>query len=57
MRNLENQCVLHFECQRQRFLRLYHDTYIPLFRIDLSTKPFRVYDLIQQISRFLKICP
>ena len=39
MPNLENQCVLHFEFQCQKSLRLYHNIYILLFCIDLSTKP------------------
>ena len=38
MSNLENQCVLHFELQCQNLLRLYHNTYILLFCINLSTK-------------------
>ena len=39
--NMENQRVLHFEFQCQKLLRLYHNTYISLFCIDLSTKPYR----------------
>ena len=42
MPNLENQCVLYFEFQCQKLLRLYHNTYILLFCIDLSTKAYRV---------------
>ena len=38
MPNLENQCVLHFEFQYQKLLRLHHDTYVLLFCIELSTK-------------------
>ena len=41
MPNLENQCVLHFEFQCQKLLRLHHNTYILLFCIDLSTKPYQ----------------
>ena len=33
--------VLHFEFQCQKFLRLYHNIYICLFCIDLSTKPYQ----------------
>ena len=40
MPNLENQRVLHFEFQCQKLLRLYHNTYILLFCIDLSTKAY-----------------
>ena len=36
--NLENQCILHFEFHCQKLVRLYHNTYILLFCIDLSTK-------------------
>ena len=38
MPNLENQLVLHFEFLCQKLLRIYHNTYILLFCIDLSTK-------------------
>ena len=41
MSNLENQRVLHFAFQCQNLLKLYHNTYILLFYIDLSTKPYR----------------
>ena len=41
MPNLENQRVLHFAFQCQTLLRLYHNTYILLFCIDLSIKPCR----------------
>ena len=41
MLNLENQRVLYFEFQCQKLLRLYHNTYIVLFSIDLSTKACR----------------
>ena len=33
--------VLHFEFHCQKLLRLYHNTYIHLFYIDLSTKPYQ----------------
>ena len=41
MPNLENQCVLHVKFQCQNLLRLYHNTYILLFCIDLSTRQYR----------------
>ena len=41
MLKLENQRVLHFEFQSQKLLSLYHNTYILLFCIYLSTKPCR----------------
>ena len=41
MPNLENQRVLHFDFHSQKLLRLYHNTYILLFGIYLSTKPSR----------------
>ena len=57
MPNLENQRVLHFEFQCQKLLRLYHNTYLLLFCVDLSTKLYiRVNDLIEHISRYFKIC-
>ena len=40
MPNLESQCVLHFEFQGQKLLRLYQNTYILLFCIDLSSKQY-----------------
>ena len=40
MPNLENQRVLHFKFRCQKLLRLYHNTYILLFCIDLSTKAY-----------------
>ena len=40
MPTLENQRVLHFEFHCQKLLRLYHNTYILLICIDLSTKPY-----------------
>ena len=47
MLNLESQCVLNFQLQCQKLLSLCHNTYILLFCIDLSTKPYiGVYDLI-----------
>ena len=46
MSNLENQSVLHFEFQCQKLLRLYDDTYILLFCIDLSTKPHTLREKI-----------
>ena len=41
MPNLENRRILHFEFQCQKLLRLYHNTYILLFCIDLYTKRYR----------------
>ena len=41
MPNLENQCVLHFELQCQKLLRLCYNTVVVLFCIDLCTKPYR----------------
>ena len=38
---LGNQSVLHFEYQCQKLLRLYHNTYVLLLYIDLSTKSYR----------------
>ena len=38
MPNLKNQRILRFEFQCQKLLRLYHNIYILLFCIDLSTK-------------------
>ena len=38
---LGNQRVLHFEFQCLKLLRLYHNTYILLFNIDLPPKPCR----------------
>ena len=53
MPNLENQGVLHFECQCQKLLNLCHNTYILLFFIDLSTNRIGVYGLIEH--RYFKI--
>ena len=39
--NLENQRVLHFEFQCQKLLWSYHNTYILLFCIYLSTKLYQ----------------
>ena len=52
MPNLENQRILHFELQCQKLLRLYQNTYILLFCIDLSTKPYGVYDFTEHVSLF-----
>ena len=41
MPNLENQGILYFEFQYEKLLRLYHNTYILLFCIDLSAKLYR----------------
>ena len=41
MSNLQNQRVLHFEFRCQILLRLYHNIFILLFSIYLSTKPNR----------------
>ena len=41
MPKLENQHILRFGLQGQKLLRLYHNTYILLFCIDLSTKLYR----------------
>ena len=38
MPNLENQYLLHFEFQCQKLLRFYHNTYILLLCINISTK-------------------
>ena len=64
MLNLEDQRLIHFEFQGQKLMRLYHNTYILLFCIDLSTKPYLVlwkhigvYDLIEHIPRYFKIWP
>ena len=57
MPNLENQRVLHFEFQCQKLLRLHRNTYILLFCIDLFTKLCQVYDLMEYISHYFKICP
>ena len=55
MPNLEIKCVLHFEFHRQKLFRIYHNTYVLLFCIDVSTKPYKVYDLIEQITRYFKM--
>ena len=41
MPNLENHRGSHFEFQFQKLLRLYHNTYILLFCMDLSTEAYR----------------
>ena len=41
MPDLGNQRVLHSEFQCQKLLRLYHNTYILLFCIALSVKPYQ----------------
>ena len=41
MLNLEKQIVLNFEFQCWKLLILFHNTYILLFWIDVSTKPYR----------------
>ena len=41
MLNLENQPVLHFELQCQKLLRVYHNSHILLFCIDLSEKLYQ----------------
>ena len=38
---LENERALHFEFQCQKLLSLYHNIYILLFCINLSTKPYQ----------------
>ena len=50
---VQNQRVLHFEFQCQNLLRLYHNTYISLFYIDLFSK----WSLWFMSSRYFKICP
>ena len=41
MLNLEKQNVLNFEFQCWKLFILFHNTYILLFWIDVSTKPYR----------------
>ena len=53
MPNLENQRVLHFEFQCQKLLRLYHNTYILLFCIDLSLPLFQNMSLKSYTNVFL----
>ena len=50
--NLENQNVLHFEFKCQKLSRLYHNTYVLL----LCINPIGVYDLMEHISCYFKIC-
>ena len=41
MPNLKNQRVLHLEFQCQKLLKLYHNTYILFFCINVSKTPYR----------------
>ena len=41
MPNLDHQHVLYLEFQYQKLLRLYHNTYILLLCINLSTKLYQ----------------
>ena len=56
MPNFGTQRILNFEFQCQKLLRLYCGTYMLLFCIDLSPDSYGVYDLIEHISRYFKIC-
>ena len=57
MPNLGNQHVLHFEFPCQKLLKLYHNTYILYSAWIYLQNRIRVYDLIEHISCYFKVCP